>query len=74
METNPHNAALVRMIISLAKELKLEVVAEGAENAAQADMLAQLGCDLIQGYYYFKPMAIADYQAVLTDELGIRTA
>jgi EAL domain-containing protein (putative c-di-GMP-specific phosphodiesterase class I) len=74
MESNPHNAALVRMIISLAKELKLEVVAEGAENAAQADMLAQLGCDLIQGYYYFKPMAIADYQAVLTDELAIRTA
>lgn len=68
METNENSAAIVRMILSLAKELKLEVVAEGVENAVQQKLLADLGCDLLQGFYFFKPLFVNDYQALLATQ------
>ncbi|WP_261904357.1 two-component system response regulator [Vibrio fortis] len=54
MENNKHLAA-VRCVISLSKSLDLRVVAEGVENQSQARRLAQLGCDVLQGYYLAKP-------------------
>ena len=67
MDTDENNYAVVRMIMSLAKELNLKVVAEGVENQQQQQMLVELGCDLIQGYYFHKPMNINDYQNLLID-------
>lgn len=49
------DAAIVETIITLAKALKLQVIAEGVEDAEQASALNALGCDLLQGYYYGKP-------------------
>ena len=49
---NEQDRALVRSIISIAKVLGLEVVVEGVEQAAQRDLLAEMGCDLIQGFVY----------------------
>jgi EAL domain-containing protein (putative c-di-GMP-specific phosphodiesterase class I) len=48
--------AIVDMVLSLGRALGLQVVAEGVETADQLDRLRQLGCDLMQGYYYGKPM------------------
>ncbi len=45
-----HSRALVRAIVSMAHDLSLKVVAEGVEDEAQASILRELGCDLIQGY------------------------
>lgn len=55
----PHkndSASLVSTIIIMAKNLGLEVVAEGVEEAEQLAFLRQLGCQQIQGYYYSKPL------------------
>lgn len=49
---------IVRQIISLAKILQLEVVSEGVETEAQYNFVSDNGCDIIQGYYYHKPMSI----------------
>lgn len=49
------NRTIVRSILSIARQLKLKVVAEGVEMAAQADFLAAHGCDLLQGYLLHKP-------------------
>ncbi|PCJ30545.1 MAG: hypothetical protein COA90_09025 [Gammaproteobacteria bacterium] len=68
MEVNENNAAIVRMIMSLAKELKLEVVAEGVENKQQQLLLAHLDCDLIQGFYFHKPMDFAAYGELLAQQ------
>ena len=45
----------------MAKMLKLKVVAEGVENAEVASWLKVFGCDIVQGYFYSKPLAFAEY-------------
>jgi EAL domain-containing protein (putative c-di-GMP-specific phosphodiesterase class I) len=49
-------APLIRALLALAHSFGLEVVAEGVETPAQAGALRRLGCDLIQGYLYGRPM------------------
>ena len=56
------DVAVIRHIVSLAKELKFVCLAEGAEKKSQVDKLKSLGCDLIQGYYYSKPIPMAEYE------------
>jgi len=50
------DAAIIDTIIGMAHRLKLAVIAEGVETAAQADFLREHGCDYVQGYYYDRPM------------------
>ncbi len=66
MANSDNDAALVRMIMSLAKELKLDVVAEGVETESEHKALAALGCEYIQGYYFYKPMPLDSYKALLS--------
>ena len=54
--------AVIRHIISLARELGFVCLAEGAEHKGQIDELRSLGCDVIQGYYYSKPVPVAEYE------------
>lgn len=49
--------SVARTIVTLAQSCGLETVAEGVETNGQADMIAELGCDYIQGYYYSKPVS-----------------
>ncbi|MBP5624578.1 MAG: GGDEF domain-containing protein [Lachnospiraceae bacterium] len=53
---------LLRHIITLAKELGFVCLAEGAENRVQIDRLRDLGCEIIQGYYYNKPIPLGEYE------------
>ncbi|NWG45453.1 MAG: EAL domain-containing protein, partial [Alphaproteobacteria bacterium] len=60
MGTDADAAVIVKSIISLAKALKLAVVAEGAESEADADRLRALGCDFAQGYVFSPPLSSAE--------------
>ncbi|MDX8396775.1 MAG: EAL domain-containing protein, partial [Mariprofundaceae bacterium] len=60
MRQNEHDIVIVRAIISLAHNLGLRVVAEGVENKEEWDLLADMNCDLIQGYLISRPQAVAD--------------
>ena len=53
---------VLRHIIGLAKELGFVCLAEGAESKTQVDKLRTLGCEIIQGYYYSKPIPLSDYE------------
>ena len=57
MESDQASREMVRIIISLAHNFRLRVVAEGVETQAQADQLQTLGCELAQGYLYSRPIA-----------------
>jgi diguanylate cyclase (GGDEF)-like protein/PAS domain S-box-containing protein len=58
--TNPDDSAITAAIISMAKSLRLKVIAEGVENEAQMSFLRKHQCDEIQGYYFSKPLPAAD--------------
>ena len=55
---DPDDAAITAAIISMAKSLRLKVIAEGVENEAQMSFLQTHHCDEIQGYYFSKPLAV----------------
>lgn len=52
---------IVRSIIAMAHHLSLDVVAEGAEDTSQISVLKKMHCDKIQGYFYAKPLSLADF-------------
>ena len=56
VDINTKDEAVIKAIISLARELGMTVVAEGVETKNQLDFLVREGCNIIQGYYYYKPM------------------
>ncbi|MGI4717134.1 MAG: bifunctional diguanylate cyclase/phosphodiesterase [Janthinobacterium lividum] len=60
-----NDAAIVTSIIALAHNLKLAVIAEGVETLEQLDYLRSHGCDEMQGYYFSKPLAAEDFEALL---------
>ena len=53
---------IVSETISLAKKLGMEIVAEGIETREQVDFLATQNCDLIQGFYFSKPIPVTDFE------------
>jgi EAL domain-containing protein (putative c-di-GMP-specific phosphodiesterase class I) len=54
--------AVVESTIALASKLRLATIAEGVETRTEWDNLIALGCELVQGYYFAKPMSIADFE------------
>ncbi len=60
IETDVNDAAICTATIAMGHSLGLELVAEGVETEAQRDFLARLGCDVLQGYLYSKPMPFED--------------
>ncbi|CAN7201952.1 EAL domain-containing protein [Pararhizobium sp. LjRoot255] len=60
--------ALIRSIIEIGRSLGIETVAEGVETMAHAEMLGLLGCDLLQGYAFAKPLTFEKFVAFATTE------
>ena len=61
---------IIAHMVDMAKTLKLKMVAEGVETKEQADFLTKRGCNVIQGYYYAKPMPLPEYEKLLAENLG----
>jgi diguanylate cyclase (GGDEF)-like protein len=59
------NEAIVRAVLVLAHRMQLSVVAEGVEDIKTLNLLRDLGCDIVQGYYFAKPMPFEEYIAWL---------
>jgi len=70
MVTSPESAVLVRSVIELGRDLGLTVVAEGAEDAATVAALTELRCDVVQGYFFARPLSAADTTAWLLASPG----
>lgn len=59
------NKTVITTIVELAKNLNFTTVSEGVETDEQVEFLRDLGCDLIQGYYYYKPMPVSDFESLI---------
>ncbi len=55
LEKDASNAAIVRSVVMLSRELALKLVCEGVETEAQRDFLRAIGCDQGQGYFFGRP-------------------
>ena len=66
---------LVQSIVDIGKSLDIEIVAEGVETMEHARMLRDLGCDLLQGYAFAKPLSAEDLERFVAarKELAART-
>lgn len=58
LKTNQSDAAICEAIITIARQLDLQVVAEGIETAEQFNFMRQKGCNSVQGYYFGKPVPL----------------
>lgn len=65
LETNADDVIVVQTLIATALNLKMDVIAEGVETAGQAKILCDSGCCACQGYYFGKPMPVAQFAALL---------
>ncbi len=62
MEDRSRSLSVVSGVIQLTKALNIKTVAEGIETLADARILKQLGCDILQGYYYSKPLSQDEFK------------
>jgi len=65
MLRDANDAMIVRSIIDLAHNMNRTVVAEGVESKKILDALAALNCDVVQGFFFSKPLPVADFQSWL---------
>ncbi len=61
-DVDENSRAVTAAVIALAHSLQIEVIAEGVESEQQAEMLREMSCDQAQGYFYSRPLKIADMQ------------
>jgi diguanylate cyclase (GGDEF)-like protein len=63
LQQDSEDVAIVRAIVDLGRNLGLEVVAEGVEDQQTWDLLAAMGCDIVQGWHLGRPMPVAEFLA-----------
>ena len=62
---NKSAIAVIKAIMGLSQDLGFKVIAEGAESAQQIQMLKQLGCLIVQGYYYYRPLQFNNFATIM---------
>ena len=62
-ENEERSHEILKCIVDLSKKLNMKTVAEGVETEEQLQFLKSVNCDIYQGYYFAKPMSIADFEA-----------
>lgn len=72
MEKSERDQKLVELVVDIAKFLNVPTVAEGVETQSQLDTLKKMGCEIIQGYYFSKPVPPADFIPFIEKELERR--
>jgi PAS domain S-box-containing protein/diguanylate cyclase (GGDEF)-like protein len=67
IQADGDDRAISRAIIAMAHGLRLTVVAEGVESAGQMALLAEMGCDIVQGWYYSRAVAPEEFARMLVE-------
>ena len=67
-------AKMLNYTILALKEMDLKILAEGVETKEYVDFLKSAGCDYVQGFYYYKPMPLDEFQQLIDKQAEVQTA
>ncbi|MBQ0040227.1 MAG: GGDEF domain-containing protein [Treponema sp.] len=59
--------SIIKSVVDLSRNMKLPVIAEGVETQEQIDLLKGMGLNYVQGFYYYKPIPIEEYEGLISD-------
>lgn len=59
---------ILESVVNMARMMGLPIIVEGVENQKQEKFLIKMGCRYIQGFYYYRPLSIAQFEELLSDE------
>jgi EAL domain-containing protein (putative c-di-GMP-specific phosphodiesterase class I) len=68
LEQDSKAVHLISLILGIAKNLGIPVIAEGVETEGQLLLLKRLGCTLVQGYYFSRPLHPSDFETVILSD------
>ena len=71
IEASETDRRLVSLILDIARYLKVDVVAEGVETEGQLEILKQGKCELVQGYYFSRPLPPEEFEALIRREIDL---
>ncbi|ACT49138.1 bifunctional diguanylate cyclase/phosphodiesterase [Methylotenera mobilis] len=60
--TDSNDAAIIQMVLAVGKTIHCDIVAEGVEQVEQFELLREFGCDYFQGYYFSRPVNVANFE------------
>ena len=58
---------VIRDVIGMGKHLNLQIIVEGVETQEQSDFLESIGCDIVQGYFYGRPVPVKEFERILKE-------
>ena len=67
-DTSGRGGNILNSVVRMAKWLRIPVIAEGVETRQQAEFLRTIGCNRVQGYYYSRPVPVAEYEEMLSKD------
>jgi len=70
--TDPDDLAIARTVVAMGHQLGVGVVAEGVETEGQLALLADAGCDLVQGYYFSRPVSADACEALMANRTSLK--
>ena len=65
--TNIRAREILSSVINMAKRLEIKTLAEGVEDSEHFEFLKQLGCEMVQGYYFDRPKPLMDYVQIIEE-------
>ena len=72
IESSETDLRLVMLILDIARYLRLRVVAEGVETEGQLKLLKDAGCDIVQGYYFSRPLPPEEFEKLIEAERRLK--
>ncbi len=73
-DIDQRGGSILNSVVRMAHRLQLPIIAEGVETEAQADYLHTMGCQVMQGYYYAKPMPVAKFEELMDSTASAEAA
>ena len=70
IDNDEKDLRLVELILDIARNLRMPVIAEGVETESQMTLLKNAGCDFVQGYYFSRPLPPEEFEAFIARETG----